>query len=55
MTIMENQPTAPANQEPAKNKPPKKTWQEPELVNLSLKGGLTPATTETFTATFHSS
>ncbi len=34
---MQNKEALPANQEPAVN--PKKTWQEPELINLSVMGG----------------
>ncbi len=34
---MQQQHTLPANQEPSKN--PKRTWQEPELVNLNVRGG----------------
>ncbi len=34
---MQNQEVLPANQEPEEN--PKKTWQEPELVNLNVMTG----------------
>ncbi len=49
---MQNQPASPANQEPAINL--KKTWQEPELVNLSLKTGSNAANNESTFFDLHS-
>jgi hypothetical protein len=39
--MMQNKSTTPANQESSENT--KKTWQEPELNNLSVDGGIGPA------------
>ncbi len=42
---MKQQPTLPANQEQSES--PKRTWQEPELVNLNVKGGASISYQET--------